>query len=157
MFSQTVEYALRAVVCLADRAPSACTTEEIAVATKVPKPYLSKVLQALVRHKIARSQRGIGGGITLIKTPDQLTLFEIVNAIEPIARIETCPLGLKSHGKQLCPLHKRLDEAAAVVQKSFEETTLSDLLSAPKGVYPLCESPKSAGLAEGVQPAKKTD
>ena len=47
MFSQTVEYALRAVVHLADQAPSPRTTDQIAAATRVPKAYLSKVLQGL--------------------------------------------------------------------------------------------------------------
>ena len=68
MFSQTVEYALRAVVYLADQAPEARTTDQISEATQVPKPYLSKVLQNLGRSDIVRSQRGIGGGVTLVKT-----------------------------------------------------------------------------------------
>lgn len=144
MFSQTVEYALRAVVCLANRAPQACTTDEIALATKVPKPYLSKVLQNLGRNQIVRSQRGIGGGITLVKSPEELTIYEVVQAVEPIARIETCPLGLKSHGKQLCPLHCRMDEAAAAVQEAFERTTLAEMLVAPMGSYPLCENSEPA-------------
>ncbi|MCI0704245.1 MAG: Rrf2 family transcriptional regulator, partial [Planctomycetia bacterium] len=45
MFSQTVEYALRAVIHLAHEAPAARTTAQIAEATRVPKDYLSKILQ----------------------------------------------------------------------------------------------------------------
>ena len=58
MFSQTVEYALRAVVHLASEAPSPRTTEEIAKATKVPAAYLAKVIQNLVQTGVLRSQRG---------------------------------------------------------------------------------------------------
>ena len=140
MFSQTVEYALRAVVFLADHAPDACTTDQISVATKVPKPYLSKVLQNLGRNQIVRSQRGTGGGVTLVKTPEQLTILEVVNAVEPIVRIQTCPLNLKSHGKRLCPLHHRMDDALGKVEKTFAETTLAEMLAEPTGSYPLCES-----------------
>ena len=143
MFSQTVEYALRAVVFLADHAPDACTTDQISVATQVPKPYLSKVLQNLGRSGIVRSQRGIGGGVTLVKTPEELTILEVVNAVEPIERIETCPLGLKTHGKHLCPLHQRMDQALATVQASFRQTTLAELLAEPTGSHPLCESPQA--------------
>jgi len=139
MFSQTVEYALRAVVFLADRAPDACTTDQIAEATQVPKPYLSKVLQNLGRSDIVRSQRGIGGGITLVKTPEELTILEVVDAVEPIVRIETCPLGLKSHGKHLCPLHRRMDDALAMVQHAFSETTLAEILAEPTRSTPLCD------------------
>ncbi len=144
MFSQTVEYALRAVVFLADQSPKACTTDQISEATQVPKPYLSKVLQNLGRSDIVRSQRGIGGGITLVKTPGELTILEVVDAVEPIERIETCPLGLKSHGKHLCPLHRRMDDALAMVQKAFRGTTLAEVLAEPTRSTPLCELPKSS-------------
>ena len=143
MFSQTVEYALRAVAFLADHAPDACTTDQVAAATKVPKPYLVKVLQNLSRNAIVHSQRGIGGGVVLVKTPDQLTILEVVNAVEPIMRISTCPLGLKSHGKNLCPLHRRMDNAMASVETAFGSTTLAELLSEPTSSHPLCEMPKS--------------
>ena len=141
MFSQTVEYALRAVIFLADHAPEACTTDEISDATKVPKPYLSKVLQKLSRNEIVRTQRGIGGGVMLLKSPKQLTILEVVNAVEPIERIAVCPLGLKSHGKQLCPLHRRMDDALAEIERSFRQTTLAELLGQTSGSHPLCETP----------------
>lgn len=142
MFSQTVEYALRAVAFLADHAPNACTTDAISVATKVPHAYLSKVLQNLRRSEIVKSQRGIGGGVMLVKSPDQLTILEVVNAVEPIQRIAVCPLGLKSHGKHLCPLHRRMDDALAGVEKSFRQTTLAELLAEPTSSHPLCDTPR---------------
>lgn len=141
MFSQTVEYALRAVVYLADQAPEARTTDQISEATQVPKPYLSKVLQNLGRSDIVRSQRGVGGGVTLVKTPAELTILDVVDAVEPIVRIETCPLGLKSHGKHLCPLHRRMDDALAMVQSAFQKTTLAEVLAEPSSSTPLCDVP----------------
>src|SRR5262249_28114012 len=98
MFSRTVEYALRAVVYLGSQAPGARTTEQIADATKVPQAYLSKVIQALNRSGILRSQRGIGGGISLGRDADRLTIYDVVSAVEPWERIQSCPLGIASHG-----------------------------------------------------------
>src|SRR4051812_101829 len=95
LFSQTVEYALRAVVHLADQAPAARTTDQIAEATRVPKAYLSKVSQSLVRAELVHSQRGVHGGMTLTRAPDAINILEVVNAVEPIGRIRECPLGLK--------------------------------------------------------------
>ncbi|MDB5351710.1 MAG: transcriptional repressor NsrR [Planctomycetota bacterium] len=141
MFSQTVEYALRAVVHLADRSPSPRTTEQIAAATKVPRPYLSKVLQGLSRAGLVKSQRGIGGGITLAKSPETLTILEVVEAVEPLGRIKTCPLGLSAHGVNLCPLHKRLDNALAMVEDAFRATTLAEILAEPTTSVPLCAFP----------------
>jgi Rrf2 family protein len=141
MFSQTVEYALRAIVFLASKAPDAATTEQIASATKVPKAYLSKVLQGLARAGLIQSRRGLGGGIALAKSPDHLTILEVVSAVDPIQRIRTCPLGLAAHGVRLCPLHRRLDRALAMVEDAFKKTTLAELLSEPTTSPPLCELP----------------
>lgn len=141
MFSQTVEYALRAVAHLASEAPAAQTTDQIAAATLVPRAYLSKVLQSLRKEGIVHSQRGSGGGMTLTRPTDQVTILEVVNAVEPIQRIRTCPLGLESHGEHLCPLHKRLDNALAMVEKAFKHTTLAEVLAEPSRSIPLCPLP----------------
>jgi Rrf2 family nitric oxide-sensitive transcriptional repressor len=141
MFSQTVEYALRAVAFLAGQAPASRNTDQIAVATRVPKAYLSKVLQGLCRGGIVHSQRGAGGGMTLVKRPDELTVLEVVNAVDPICRITVCPLGLASHGARLCPLHKRIDNVLAQIEETFRGTTLAEILAEPSESIPLCDFP----------------
>lgn len=139
MFSQTVEYALRAVVHLAYESPDARTTDQIAEATKVPKAYLAKILHNLVKKGVLRSQRGLGGGMTLAVPPEQLTILDVVNAVEPIRRIVTCPLDLPTHGVRLCPLHKRMDAALAAVEAAFGGTTLAEVLAEPTDSVPLCD------------------
>lgn len=148
MLSQTVEYALRAIVFLADRAPETTTTEQIAEATKVPTAYLSKVLQSLSRKGLVRSQRGLGGGFTLGKCPDDLTVLEVVNAVDPLQRIRECPLELSAHGTHLCPLHRRLDNALELVEEAFRGTTLAEILAEPTGSVPLCNFPPRRQLTE---------
>lgn len=128
MFSQKVEYALRAVVHLASEAPTARTVQQIATATKVPQAYLAKVIQELVHEGILRSQRGIGGGISMIKDPTELTVLEVVNAVDPIRRINNCPLNVAEHGVGLCNLHKRMDDALERVEDLFRTTTLAEIL-----------------------------
>lgn len=140
MLSQTVEYALRAVVFLAQHSPDAQKTADIAAATKVPSAYLSKVLQGLREKGIVRLQRGIGGGVSLLKTPAEVTILAVVNAVEPIQRITTCPLDLKTHGVRLCALHRRMDNAMLQMQEAFEATTLAELLEDPNPSVPLCGS-----------------
>lgn len=144
MLSDTVEYALRAVAFLASKLPEAQTTSQIALATKVPKSYLSKVLQALVHAGIVHSKRGIGGGMTLARNPETLSILEVVNAVDPIKRITSCPLELKSHGVRLCPLHKRLDQAYEMVEQAFAKTTLAEILNEPSESTPLCELKKKS-------------
>lgn len=139
LLSQTAEYALRAAVWLADTPETPHTTQEIAEVTKVPAGYLSKVMQALGRAGLVTSQRGLGGGFLLTRSPDDLTVLDIINAVDPVQRIHQCPLGLKSHGKKLCPLHRKLDDAMADMEEAFASTLLSELLHPDNKIKPLCE------------------
>jgi Rrf2 family protein len=155
MFSQTVEYALRAAVQLASTAPRAATTAELADVTQVPPAYLVKVLQALVKAGIVVSQRGASGGVSLARSAEKLTILDIVNATDPIRRIRTCPLGLTTHGTRLCPLHRRLDAALAQVEQAFQSTTLFDLLGDPSRIKPLCETEPTRKARAGRRKVKK--
>ena len=148
MFSQTVEYALRAVVHLAYEAPEARTTAQIAEATQVPKDYLAKILQHLSKRGIVATQRGVGGGVSLAREPVDLTILDVVQAVEPesVKRMLTCPLGLQAHGARLCPLHKRLDDAVALVEQAFSGTTLAEILSEPSDSVPLCDTSAAQDL-----------
>ena len=77
--------------------------------------------------------------MSLVRSPTEVTILEVVNAVEPIGRIQTCPLGLKSHGANLCPLHRRLDNALASVEEAFSKSTLAEILAEPTNSTPLCE------------------
>jgi Rrf2 family protein len=141
VFSQTAEYALRAVAHLSHQHPRARTTAQIAAVTRVPADYLSKVLKDLARAGVVTSRRGLHGGFSLATSPDALTVFEVVNAMNPIRRIERCPLGLKAHAHgNLCPLHRLLDDAMGVVEKGLRAVTLQQLADAATDNSPLGES-----------------
>lgn len=138
MFTQSVEYALRAVVHLAMHPDEPQKTADIAVATKVPAAYLSKVLQGLRKEEIVTLARGVGGGVMLARSPELLTILDVVNAVDPIQRIKSCPLGLKSHGVNLCALHRRMDNALKAMEDAFAATTLAELLQDENSSVPLC-------------------
>ncbi|MFA7330322.1 MAG: Rrf2 family transcriptional regulator [Candidatus Delongbacteria bacterium] len=133
MISQTAEYALRAMVFLAENPDAAHPVPRIAEHTQVPAGYLSKVLQALARAGLVSSQRGLGGGFRLSRTVAEISLLDVVNSVSPIQRITCCPLGLAHHTERLCALHHRLDEAIGLFETSFRDTRLSDLLAGNPG------------------------
>jgi Rrf2 family protein len=141
MFSQTAEYALRAAVYLASQPDEPRTVHQIAEATKVREGYLAKVMQSLSRAGLVTSQRGLGGGFTLARSASKLTIFDVIQAVDPIRRITQCPLDIKGH-INLCPLHRRLDHAMYLVERALRESTLAELLAEPsakKGIpVPLC-------------------
>ena len=151
MISQTVEYALRAILTIAQHDGTPCTAQKISALTQVPAPYLSKLMQGLVRANLVTSKRGLHGGFVLTRQAADLTVWEIVDAVEPIKRIRSCPLGIGSHEGTLCPLHRRLDNAIALVEELFRGTTVAELLSQPGAVTPLCEEQKVIQISLGEQ------
>ncbi len=139
MISRTAEYALRAVVVLGSSPGGPLTTHQIAEQTRVPSGYLSKILQALGRAGLVEAQRGLRGGFVLARSLDELTILEVINAVDPLERIERCPLGIAAHGRRLCPLHRRLDQGIAQLEVLFGATTIGQLLAEQDPGQPLCE------------------
>jgi Rrf2 family protein len=138
MLPKTAEYALRAVVWLAREPGEAESAEHLAEYTKVPRRYLHKVLQGLGRAKLVSSQPGPGGGYALTRSPKEITVLSVVNAVAPLERIRRCPLGLPNHTR-LCPLHRELDNIYAATEKALARVTIAQLLRSTNSIVPLCE------------------
>ncbi len=153
MISQTAEYALRAVVDLAYHHGKSRTTKQIATATKVPTGYLAKVLQDLNRQGIVESQRGLHGGMTLSRRPESITVFDVFQAVDPLRRIRSCPLGLAAHASQLCLLHQKLDDALATVERAFRSTTIADVTADPL-VQSMRKRPTALTISPGLAATK---
>lgn len=150
MFSQTMEYALRAMACLALEPEERTSSSALAERTQVPSDYLAKVLQQLSAAGLIEGRRGVGGGYRLSRAPEDINLLDVINAVEPLERITSCPLNLESHGPNLCPLHRRMDQAIVRVIDVFEGSTLRDLLSGDADdewvSIPLCDKRQQVGL-----------
>lgn len=139
LLPKTAEYALRAVVWLARKPDQPESADRIANAICVPRRYLHKVLQDLVKAGLVRSKSGPGGGYRLGGIPENTSILDIVNAVGSIERIRACPLGLDSH-TSLCPLHQELDEAYAAMEKAFSRVTVAQVNRQHSWISPLCEA-----------------
>lgn len=138
MLSKTAEYALRIAVWMATLPGESTPANALAEVTKVPRRYLHKVVQDLVRAGLVRSQPGPGGGYSLALAVDEITILDVVNAVAPLERIRHCPLGLPSHTR-LCPLHKELDRMYASAEESLRRVTLGELVRSSSKIVPLCD------------------
>ena len=138
MLSKTAEYALRAAVWMAREPHQPQSAEQLAIRTKVPRRYLHKVLQDLVHAELMRSQSGPGGGYSLTRNPETITILDVVSAVAPLERIRHCPLGLPSHTK-LCPLHNELDQVYAAAEAALARVTLGQLTRSTSPIIPLCD------------------
>ena len=97
MLQKTAEYALRAIVCLAQNPQSPQSADRLAAVTQIPRRYLHRVLQQMVQEGLVRSQPGPNGGYSLNRPAKKIKLIDVINAFGPLDRIRKCPLGLKSH------------------------------------------------------------
>ncbi len=126
MFSQTVEYALRAVMFVASHNGTPVSSERISEQMHVPRAYLSKVMRGLVVAKIVESQLGPNGGFVMARPIDRIAVLDVLNAVDPLRRINTCPLGRPDHVK-LCPLHREMDNAMHQIECRLREVTIAQL------------------------------
>lgn len=137
LISRTAEYALRAIIWLLQEPARSQTTRQIATGTCTPPDYISKVLQLLAKAGLVRSQRGLGGGFQSAGDPEQITVLDVINAVDPLEHIHTCPLGLKAHGTNLCPLHCGMNDVVNQMEATFAKTKLGDLLNTESKSIPL--------------------
>lgn len=140
LLSDAAEYALRAVVWLAQQQSGTFKLREIAEGTHAAPGYMIKALQSLAKAGVLSAQRGNNGGFTLVRDAKELSVLDVINAVDPIQRIRTCPLRLASHGTCLCPMHQRIDDAVAAIERSFDDSVIADLLSEKTSSRPLCDA-----------------
>jgi len=131
MLSQTAEYALRAVLYLAERADDRTVrVGEMAQALRIPHNYLSKILHRLARAGVLTSTRGKTGGFQLAVPAERLRLYEIVAPFDQVDERRRCLLGRpQCSDRTACAAHTRWKEVADTVATFFRETTVAELLS----------------------------
>ena len=130
MFSRTSEYALRAMVFLAQHADTwPIPGWRIAEQTGIPPKYLARILGDLVRHAVLESSRGIGGGFRLARSPDRIRLSEVLAPFEPaLASRRPCPFGHElCNDKNPCPGHDRWMRVKNTYERFLQETSVSDI------------------------------
>jgi DNA-binding IscR family transcriptional regulator len=82
----------------------------------------------------------------LARSPEKISILDVVNAVAPLERIHHCPLGLESH-TSLCPLHEELDRAYAATEAAFASVSLGQILRSGGRIKPLCDVPAADARA----------
>ena len=128
VLSQTAEYALRAVLFLADRAEPA-SVDEIAARLQVPRNYLSKTLHRLAQEGVLTSTRGKGGGFRLAVDPQRLKVLRVVEPFDQISGERRCLLGRpQCSDRNPCHAHHQWRAVSERVSEFFRDRTVGDLV-----------------------------
>jgi Rrf2 family protein len=123
------EYAIRGIIYLAQQPPGKVSlVSEVAEATDVPVAFLAKIFQSFARLGIISSMRGTGGGFTMGRPAEQITLREVVEAVEGPIIPNRCLLGSGSCDRVVgCTVHPVWRDVQAKVVQILEEVTIADL------------------------------
>lgn len=130
LLSKTCIYAIRAVLFTAASAEkNFVPIRHIAKELDISFHFLTKILQNLTQRGIMNSYRGPKGGIALAKPANDISIAEIITAIDGNAIFEDCILGLPGCGeKKPCPLHLEWGKQREKLEKTFNQTSISDLV-----------------------------
>lgn len=134
MLSDTAEYALRAVLYIADN-EGMIRVDTLAETLGLPRNYLSKTLYALTKAGILTSMRGPRGGFDLAIPANQLTLSQIIEPFDAIEAQRACLLGRKEcDDANPCPAHHRWKGIGEQIAAFFRSTTVEELIHDPNAI-----------------------
>lgn len=123
------EYGLRGVLFLAQQ-PRAkvMLIEEISRVQDIPESYLAKVFQTLAKAGIVRSYRGAKGGFTLARDPMQITMRQVIEALEGPVYLNVCLIRKDECSRQpQCPIHPVWLRTQQKLLEELDRVTLADL------------------------------
>jgi Rrf2 family protein len=132
--TRQADYALRAVLYLTRAQPNQrISTTQIAEFQKIPNSFLAKIISQLSIAGLLITSRGAHGGVLLAKKPEEITILDVVEAIDGPVKVndctnnpEVCPFGAS------CPIHDVWCEAQLELIGKLQATTFADLLQRDK-------------------------
>jgi len=151
-----IEYALRAMIYLADHPSGVARGAEIASHEHIPKYYLEKVIRDLMRRGLVNARRGPGGGYQLARNADTITFRDIIEAVEGPIRLNLCTDGSSSCALQpSCRMYRVWEKGQRVLLDVFSATSLAEIAAShpPRPVWPPADVASSAISPAKSQPA----
>lgn len=133
--SRAGEYGVLGMLHLARQAPGQVVMlSDVSRGQQIPHSFLAKIFQSLARAGLVESCRGVGGGFTLARRPGEITVLEVIEAIEGPIALQRCQVDAAAC-RQIndCPLCGLLGQAQDQVRETFARTSLADLAAGPRG------------------------
>ncbi len=149
IYSRSTEYAIRAFVNLA-QVPEGkyAMVKQIAEQEGIPAHFLAKILQQLARKGLLRSSKGPTGGYSLRTSPKEISLIQLVEALDGLTDYQKCVSGLSECTDDApCGMHDSWKALRARIMEYLEKTTIADLASALEQKRRALEKPRKAKKA----------
>jgi Rrf2 family transcriptional regulator, iron-sulfur cluster assembly transcription factor len=129
IYSNTCSYAIHAMTRLALMRPDGYVLiNELCAGTDLPRPFVTKILHSLVCQGLLISAKGLGGGFALRRPPSEISLHDIVVAVDGVDSLESCAFCVtQDNDPRLCPMHKAWAPIGRKIDRFLVETTLRDM------------------------------
>ncbi len=129
IYSAACAHAIRAMSRLAVEKPGGyLLLEDLCEGTDLPRHFVAKILQDLVRRELLTSAKGRGGGFALARPPNTIRLYDIVVAVDGVKQFNECVMGLaQCDDHQPCPLHDQWKNVRKVIENFLLETNLAQM------------------------------
>jgi Rrf2 family transcriptional regulator, iron-sulfur cluster assembly transcription factor len=148
MLSQATGYACTALAYIA-LLPGPALVKDIAKATNIPAPYLAKIVQVLAKKGFVKTQRGIGGGVSLAMRAEAISLFDICDALDDPCTQTKCMMGnAQCSDERACACHEFWKVQRAQCLNFLQKTTIADLTrTKPILRFPILQSSEISRLS----------
>lgn len=129
LLSQGAQYAISAVIALSKQPEGeTVSAAELAKPLNCPAAYLSQILSKLKPAGILKSQRGLGGGVFLARKPHEISLLEVIDAVDGTDFFKNCFLGIEGCGHiEPCPFHDFWSKERTKIQEWLMQTTFAEV------------------------------
>lgn len=134
-FSKTTSYALSILSFMADHKGGKFSARQLHEKLEIPWPYMRQLLTSLSKSGFIKSVQGRNGGFLLKRSADQITLAEIVDAVEGLDVLGTCIMGFKKCPfNHTCAMHETWTFTRESILNILKNTTLDQLKEADKKI-----------------------
>ncbi len=143
IITRATEYAIRAVLYMACQPRGEIIfKKDICRAQEITPAFLTKILQPLIKEGIVGSQRGVGGGFYLAKSPAEISLFDIVKTQEGPLYLNQCLIKEGHCGREFfCPVHGAWKEIRSEFMATLSRYDFATL-AARQGEMPISLTPQ---------------
>jgi Rrf2 family protein len=130
LLSRACEYGIQAVLYLAKHHEVPYVSiKEIAEKNDISFHFLGKILQRLTQKGLLVSYKGPNGGVSLARSPQELTVFQVVEAIDGLESLQKCIVGMPAcDEKHPCALHKKWAKIREAICDMLKEKNIAQLI-----------------------------
>jgi len=133
LITRETDYAIRCILYLSEHKNNTKNINEISKHTYIPKAFLSKIVQILVKNNILSSIKGKYGGVKLVKEPEKINLLDIIKIIQGDISMNICVIDNKlCKLSNTCSVHPVWIEIKKDIEKRLKKEDIKKLLSYKK-------------------------